>query len=245
MAFDYLGTFNVSGLERFKAFSRAQVKDIDQRIAHLNAELNRVGVLQFSFDSDGAPKGYSVARPPDSYISKLVAAYEALGGDPFYDLRIRSQNQPVYVVRGDEAEMPTRMSSGEIISMPGQADGPTAELMRQARSWLDETLRYRREHLERKIRRAVDYSDQLQAEIVQLQAMKLADTAADSLENIFKNIGDFVKDRTFRAVYDDKGKDPFGLKANAPFRSYETGPEQTEGPPGRGLDGYEDDTREE
>lgn len=244
MAFDHLGTFNSSQLERFKAFARGQIKLVDERMAHLEAELNRVGVLNFSFDSDGAPKGYSVARPPDSYISKLVAAYEALGGDPFYDLRIRSQAQPVFVVKGDESAMPTRMSSGEIISMPGQADAPTAELMRLARTWMDETLRYRREHLERKIRRAVDYADQLQAEILLLQKVKLGDTASGSLENTLKNIGDYINDRSYRAIFDDKGKDPFGLKVNAPFGSYEPGPDQPEAPPQRSLDGFTDDTRE-
>jgi hypothetical protein len=211
---------------------------VNERIAHLESELNRVGILQFSY-SDGVPQGYSVAKPPDSYISKLVAAYEALGGDLFYDLKIRTQSQPVFVVKGDEAEAPTRMSSGEIISMPGQADAPTAELMRQARDWMNETLRYRREHIERKIRRATDYSDQLQAEISMLQAVRLADTVEGALENVLKTIGDYVTDRTYRAVYDDKGQDTHGLKVNAPFGAFEPGPDQTENPDQRGYDGFE------
>ena len=242
MSFDFKGTFNASQHGRFAAFARSQLGLVADRISHLESELNRIGTLQFGYDSDGVPTGYSVARPPDSYISKLVAVYEALGGDPFFDLKIRSQSQPVFVVKGDEADAPTRMSSGEIISMPGQNDAPTAELMHQAREWMKETLRYRRDHIERKIRRAIDYSDQLQTEIAALQSITKGAEVSGSLENIFKEVGDYINDRTYRAIYDDKGKDPHGLKVNAPFGAYEPGPDQTTNPDQRGLEGFESAT---
>ena len=245
MSFDWLGTQNTSMFNRFAAFARDQKKLINDRILHLEAEGNRIGTLEFAYDSDGAPTGYSVTRPPDSYISKLVAAYEALGGDAFFDLKVRSSTQPVFVVKGDEAVPATRLSSGEIISQLGLADAPTAELMRQSKIWMYESLRQRRDHLERKIRRALDYSDQIQDEIKLLGTIQKDDTVSGSLENLFKTIQDFNNDRTYRATYDDKDQDPHGLKVNAPFGSYEPGPDQASNPDQRGYEGYESATTDE
>jgi hypothetical protein len=89
---------------------------------------------------------------------------------------------------------------------------------------MDDTLRVRFDRLERKIRRTMDYSDQLQKEVIELGIIQQAAEMKGSLEFIATQIGGYLKDNNYRAVYDDGGKDPFGLKVYAPFSSYDAGP---------------------
>lgn len=220
MAHDFLGTFTKSQFERFIAFARSQLPLIKDRIRHLDFETARMGTIAFTFEG-GVPVESSKETPAQTYIGKLVAAYEVLGGNPFHDLRVRHQSQPVYVVRGTEQDPAQYMSNGEVIGARGLADGPSALLMQQARGWMDDTLQARFDRLERKIRRAIDYVDQLQAEKAHLQVIQSAATTIGSLEQIESAILDLIADTNYRAIYDDGGNDPFGFTAYAPFSSYE------------------------
>lgn len=222
MSFDFLGTFNRTQFERFATFARAQKGYIDGRIAHLRAELRRIGGIAFKYDEGGTPVGYA-ANPPDSYIGKLLAAYEVLGGEVFFDLQVRSLTDPIFLLRGDETTAPQLMSNGEVLRTPGLADGVSAELMREARSWIEDTLHYRRDYLERKIRRMLDYSDQLQREFAVLMVIRADETTNGSLENIFQQIQELIENKHYMAIYDDQGTDPHGQKAYAPFAAYEPG----------------------
>lgn len=246
MAFEFLGTFNKSQFDRVVAFARSQTGLIDARIAHLEAEIRRVGALDFAYDADGVPTGYTVSKPADSYLAKLVGAYEALGGDALYDLNIRSIVQPVFVIKADESSPAQRMSSGEIIGQPGLNDANSAERMRQIRIWLDDTLQYRREYLERKIRRMVDYSDSLRAETTLLTAIQLGADVSGSLEFVIAKIQDLMSDRTYQAVSDDKGADPHGHKMTAPLAAYPAGPNRPDAVSDqRTFDGFEPATETE
>jgi len=227
VSFDYLGTFNRSQFERYIAFARSQVTLVDARIQHLEAEIARVGSIVFRYNK-GVPIGYS-ADPAESYLGKLLGAYEVLGGDPFVDLRVRLWNDPVYLVRGTETNPAQYMSNGEVIGQSGLSDAPTAELMRQSRTWLDATLHGRFGALERKIRRAVDYSDQLRLEIANLEVIKLTATATGSLEYIATQINQYFSDKNYRAIFEDNGSDKFGFTVYAPFSSYDVGPSTTPG----------------
>ncbi len=219
MAHDILGTFNRSQFERFLSFARSQLPVIEGRIRHLQAEIFRTGTLIFRYDK-GIPLGYS-ANPSDSYLGKLLAAYEVLGGNPFVDLRVRLRTDPVFVIQASETTTPQYMSNGEVIGAKGLSDGPTAVMMQSAKEWLDPTLRYRFQRLERKIRRAVDYSDQLQLEVQGLQKMSLSASSEGSLEFIASQIQQLLGDPNYRAIFDDNGADPYGLTTHAPFSSYD------------------------
>lgn len=233
MAFDFLGTFTKSQFDRFSAFVRAQVQLIDGRIAHLKAEQVRVGNLAFAFDQGGAPTGMA-ADPPTTYCGKLFGVYEALGGDAQFDLQVRSTGQGVFLLKGDETTLPQMMSSGDIVGGAGLSDAETSELMGQTRSWAQDTLLYRREALERKIRRAIDYTEQLQTEINQLTAMKADVTVNGSLEFLIAGINQFVGDSRYFAASDDTAQpDPYGKKAYSKIAAYEPGPDRTE------VDNYE------
>lgn len=220
MAHDWLGTFNKSQFERFIAFAKAQLVTVEGRLRHLEFELLRIGTVALSFDTDGTPISYTAA-PVDSYVGKLVAAYEVLGGNPLLDLLVRHKSQPVFVLKASEQDSPQLMSSGEVIGAKGLADGWSAEAIRQARGWIDDAMQYRFDRLERKIRRAIDYADQLEDEKAYLTVIQAAGTTTGSLEQIEQAILDLINNPNYRAIYDDAGADPCGFKSYAPFSSYD------------------------
>ena len=220
MAHDFLGTFNSAQFGRFATFARTQLDLVNGRIQHLEAEKNRVGTVVFRYENatGGSPLSYE-ATPSNSYIAKLLAAYEVLGGNPFIDLRARLRGNPVFVVAGDEQVGPTLMSNGEPLGLKGYADAPSAVLSANSRAWVNETLRYRFDRLERKIRRALDYSDQLQLEIQQLNTIRAPAETAASFEFIASQIDQLLSDPTYRPSFNDSNQlNPLG---NAPFASYE------------------------
>src|SRR5690606_19118665 len=129
----------------------------------------------FRFDSNHVPEAVT-ANPSDSYLGKLLAAYEVLGGNPFLDLRSRNRDQAVFVLQGTAADPATRASSGEVLGSRGLQDAYSAELVRKLRRPMQDTLDFRFTALERKIRRAIDYAEQLEDEIGELEVMRAAAT---------------------------------------------------------------------
>jgi hypothetical protein len=236
MSFSWGGTFNKSQFDRFVAFARAQVPLIDGRVLHLETELRRLGVFTMKFDK-GVPIGFS-PTPAESYLGKLTAAYEVMGGDPFYDLQIRTITDPVALIKGSETKSATMYNNGEPKGAPGLADAESGNLMSRARGWLDDTLSHNRDKLEHKIRRVVDYGDQLNAEIEALKLIRQGVSVDGSLENTISEIQQLFVDGLYRAIYDDKGKDPYGKLTHAPFTSYNPGggKPSSDGPE-RGEDG--------
>lgn len=222
---DFLGTFNKSQFTRFIAFARSQLALVEARIAHLNIDAERIGRLVFSYDSNNMPIAVA-ASPAESYLGKLLAAYEVLGGNPFYDLRTRSRSQALFVVAGSESSAASLMSNGEPLPVRGLRDAYSAELIRKVRTPLNDTLNFRFERLERKIRRSIDYVDQLEDEIADLRVLQSAATVDGSLEFIANQIQELFGDRNYRAIYDDGGNDPTGINVYAPFSQYDVEPSQ-------------------
>ena len=220
MAFDFNGTFSAGQFDRFAAFVRDQRTLVPARIDHLSAELDRVGVLSFAFGPGGVPQHFT-ADPSDSYIGKLLAVYEILGGDAFYDLNLRSSSQPIFLLKADETTSPQVFSNGEVMGTPGLADGPSALIIQKVRTPFADVLNYRKEYLERKIRRMIDYSDQLQQEITVLKVLSDDTTVTGSVDELFARIQALIADKTYRAI--TPSKDPFGKKAYAPFAAYDPG----------------------
>ena len=238
---DFLGTFNKSQFTRLATYARSQLVYIDLRIQHLTIEQQRIGFLQFAYDSGGRPTSYATGSPGfATYIGKLMSAYEVLGGDPFYDLQVRGKNDPVYYLKGTETYTAKMLSNGEPVPIPGLSDGDSGNAVRSIRSWTSGNLE-RLERIERKVRRAIDYSDQLQVEIDGLNNIKKAVDVDGSLENLIALVNQLFIDPGYRAIADDKGQDPFGKYTHAPMSSYDMGGTRapTEGPSvERGSDGY-------
>lgn len=219
MSFEFLGTFNRTQFGRFLAFVRSQVPVLDSRIVHLNAEIARVGELTFTFDNENLP--VQVTATDGSYLAKLLAAYLVQGGNPFLDLRTRNRDQAIFVVQGTASQEAQYMSNGEPLPQKGLQDAYSAELIRSLREPFLETLHLRFGSLERKIRRALDYSDELRKEVTVLSIYQEAATVEGSLEYIANQIEQLFSDRNYRAIYDDGGNDPLGINTYAPFSQYD------------------------
>jgi len=223
VAFLFNGTLTASQFDRFRTYIRNQVTLIDARIQHLQAEKARVGNLMFAYDEGGVPTG-SANDPPTTYCGKLFGAYEALGGDIEYDLQVRSAKQPVFALTGNEAQMSQLSSNGEVAGVGGLSDAQSATLMQSLRRWTADDLGYRREALERKIRRAIDYSEQLDLEISELLLMKGNADVAGSLEYMISQMESLAADRRYMPITDDsKDPDPHGKFAKAPVAAYMPG----------------------
>ena len=220
MAFEFLGTFNRSQFERFVAFARTQLTGVGGRIAHLVYERNRLGALSFEYASGGNPVKYTVSGTKTTYIGGLVAAYEVLGGNVLRDLQVRSQSQAVHVLPGSETAPPMFMSNGEAIAGKGLGDALSAEHIRQLKAWMAAPIHYRREYLERKIRRALDYAEQLDTELDLLMAVTAAKTQEGSLEFVVAAINQLISDYNYRIIYDDKAQDVDGRLTCAPLLPY-------------------------
>lgn len=219
MSFDFLGTFNQAMYGRLRTFIESQVGVIQDRVNHLSAEKLRVGTIQFKYE-DGIPVGFN--SDPTTYLGKLLSVYEVLGGQPLVDLRARLLTDPVFILPGSEDTAPHSMSSGEVIGNKGLNDQDSAELIRRLRISFDPSIRRRFDYLERKIRRALDYSDQLQAEIDNLTLLMQSVEVDGSLENLKSQIQQLLADPTYRAITPDTSEHAeLGLDVYAPFASYD------------------------
>lgn len=231
--FDWLGTFNRSMFDRLASYARAQLPLVEARVRHLVLERSRVGTLIMLRDERSRPLGYA-ASDPESYLGSLLKAYEVLGGNPFFDLRVRAASDPVFLLKGDEANAPKFFSNGEPLPEAALADALSANLTLQMRSWLTESID-QKDRLERKIRRALDYGDQLQAEIDLLTKITGAPEEEGSLESLITEVGNLFKDKGYRAIADDQGKDPYGQFIRAKYAAYDPGPARPE-PGGEGVE---------
>jgi hypothetical protein len=224
LAYEFLGTFNSAQYGRLRTFIQSQVPFIKARVDHLTAERDRVGIVQFRYEH-GIPVGYQASL--DSYIGKLLAAYEVLGGNPGVDLRIRLSSDPVFILPGNENTPPSTLSNGEAIGGKGLSDADSGDLIRLFRSAFDTTIYRRFDYLERKIRRAMDYVDQLQEEINQLAVLVQAAEVDGSLENTHTQVLQLLADPTYRAITPDTSEHAeLGQNIYAPYAAYEV-PEGT------------------
>lgn len=220
MSFGFNGTFTKSQFERFRTYVLNQMSLIDARIDHLKAERDRVGNIAFAFDASGVPTAFT-SDPPTTYCGKLFAAYEVLGGDVEFELQVRSTNQPVFRITGDINTPPQMYSNGEIVGVLGLNDAPSADLVQKIRSGFQESIQRRRDYLERKIRRAIDYAEQLDQEISQLTALKGSVDSEGSMTAYLSSLDAMTTDARYMAITDDTNQpDPHGKYSHAPVAGY-------------------------
>jgi hypothetical protein len=224
MAFEWGGTFTRSQFESFRSYVSEQFHLIDARIKHLKAERARIGDLAFAFDAAGLPLQVD-NDPPTTYVGKLFGAYEALGGNAQFDLQFRSGSQPVFRIAGDASRAAQLLSNGEAIRDHGLGDAESAVTVQALRGWVSADLARRRDYLERKIRHALDYSEQLGTEINELQLLKGAPEQEGSLAYYMAIIDSLAVNRNYMAITDDTASpDPHGKFAKAPVAAFMPGP---------------------
>lgn len=223
MAHEIGGTFTLSQFERFKAYALAQKEQVAARIDHLAAEILRTGNLAFAYSADGTPTDIT-SDSPHTYCGKLYAAYAALGGDAQYDLQVRSSSQALFLIAGSETRSAQLMSNGEVLGVPGLADAPSSVIIQKMKSFVASDLQRRRDYLERKMRRALDYVDQMNAEIIELKAIQQTATVDGTLEYFIEAIKALALDNNYMAVTNDAESDPYGKLSHAPIAPYMPGP---------------------
>ncbi len=179
MAFNFYGTFTTGQFLKLQEFAKIQERDLLKRKNYLEACLLRNGVFITDYDPQTYfPLKFEVTK--NTYASKLMLAYKSLGGNPEQDMMLRTSDKPVYLTRG------TNISSDGSDSRSGYSDlftnGRRARgsqrfdrdvgiQVQNLKNWQLESIKKKREQLEYKIKRALDYSDQLQREITLIETM--------------------------------------------------------------------------
>jgi hypothetical protein len=182
MAFNFYGTFTIGQWEELRQFALIQATDIGARVAWLNREIATVGTFNTIYDPNTFLPVSFTAAGPTSHGAKLLQAYRALGGFPEQDFLLRTSDQPVYLTQGPAVNMKDAsgvaqggfsdvFTNGRRYRGNQRFDRDLGYPMEKFKKWQLEAIKQKREHLEYKIKRALDYSDQLQIENVFLQAM--------------------------------------------------------------------------
>lgn len=197
MAFGFFGTFTTGQLQKLIDFSLIQERDLKLRKDWLGAQLTRNGVFTTVYDAQTSmPKSFSA--PENSYAGKLLQAYRILGGTPETDFMLRTTDQPVFLTRGNNIDTKTvgtdptagysdQLSNGRRIRGSQRFDRDVGIQVNRLKSWQMEAIKQKREHLEFKIKRALDYSDQLKREIDVINVL-LDESQGRQVRDIIRNI---------------------------------------------------------
>lgn len=151
-----------------------QEVDLILRKKWLNQQLFRIGQFVTIYDENEDPVSFTVL-PITSYAAKLIQAYKILGGNPELDMLLRTRDKPVFLTGGPEisvSEDGLTLGGYSQLYSNGRRDRGDQRFDRNIglriealKRWQLEVIKQKRERLEYKIKRALDYSDQIQQEI--------------------------------------------------------------------------------
>jgi hypothetical protein len=232
MSFAFFGTFTLAQWNSLKAFGEIQKTDLARRKKFLDAQRERVGIFSIKY-GNGNLFPTSISANGGSYANKLLQAYRILGGNPERDLIIRNFEDPVFLEKGRTLVIDRgREIGGESTTY---SDGTrdrgnirfdrTLGLKIQAfKDWQLEVIKRKREHLEYKIKRVLDYSDQLKQESDLLGILLGSDIDEGSVEDLIRKIeidifsGRFNVVTSGLAAEDHTGKSitPIGTRGEKP-----------------------------
>lgn len=177
MAFNFFGTYTPAQYGELSAFTGYSEYEIKKRITYLSQMLFLNGIFTTTFDDSGNPKEYTV-NPPNSYGAKLLVAFKMMGGKPEKSFLLRTKDKPVHLkegvshVPGDNTTgRGTEYSNGRMVRSNFHFDHKRGHAVERLKAWQLEQIKYKREHLEFKIKRALDYSDMLETELELLNGM--------------------------------------------------------------------------
>jgi hypothetical protein len=163
MAYNFFGTFTKAQWDDFKDFTVVQREELGARLTWLKAEIARTGQVSCVYDDDNmTPISFTAA--PRTYIGKLLLAYRMLGGVPENDMLLRIRDKPVFLHRGVDMSSSPSYSNGRLDRGSQRFDRSLGLAVEALKKWQLEVIKSKREHLEFKIKRAMDYADQLQQE---------------------------------------------------------------------------------
>lgn len=164
MAFNFFGTFTRAQWFDFRDFASVQRVELEARKRWTKAELTRTGVLACTYSDDNSTP-ISFQASPKTYIGKLLLAYRMLGGVPEHDMLLRNRSQAVFLNQGVDTDDIPAYSNGRVPRGDQRFDRTLGLSVEAMKNWQLEAIKAKREHLEFKIKRALDYSDQLEQEL--------------------------------------------------------------------------------
>jgi hypothetical protein len=139
----------------------------------LQKEISKNGTFVTEYGDDFIPISFTVT-PHNSYAAKLMEAYKILGGVPERDMLLRTLDKPVFLTSGPGISKSNgsvtggysdTFSNGRRFRGGQRFDRDLGLTIDKLKRWQLEAVKHKREHLEYKIKRALDYSDQLQIEL--------------------------------------------------------------------------------
>lgn len=221
MAFNFFGTFSEGQWESFKAFVKIQEYELQLRFKWLNKQLEMNGKITTIYD-ETTNRPLEFSAPPNSYLGKLLTAYKILGGVPENDMLLRSFDKPVYLTRSNAIRYDNGVGVGgysEIYSngrryRGGQRfDRDLGLKVEKIKSWTLESIKFKRENLEFKIKNAIDYSDQLQSEANKIKS--ILDDVLKSVDMQFIEVENQMNTPGTANITRNK-EDVFGLEIGKP-----------------------------
>jgi hypothetical protein len=226
MAFSFFGVFTTSQWDEFVNFVSIQRVELTKRKAWLSAQLSRNGLFVTNYDEttnfptqydpETGEGGFSCS-PVSSYGAKLLAAYRMLGGVPENDMLLRTSDKPVFLTRGVNTSMGDggQKTGYSDVYSNGRRDRGGMRFDRDLGNMVDavkrpflESTKHKREHLEYKIKRCLDLSDQLEKEISLID--KLLGDGEGSLDALLSKVSlEMSTSSSFNVI--DNNEDRFGL----------------------------------
>jgi hypothetical protein len=179
MAFNFFGTFTTGQFEVFENFTELQKLELVLRYRWLTRQLFRIGIFSTQYEAN-IPISFTVL-PSNSYGAKLIQAYKILGGTPEFDMLLRTRDKPVYLTAGSSLAITANetvtggysdvYSNGRRDRGDQRFDRDLGLKVEKIKRWQLEAIKQKRERLEYKIKRTLDYSDQIQQEIEYLSVI--------------------------------------------------------------------------
>lgn len=180
MAFSFYGTFTTAQWDELREFGKIQKVELLSRKSWLQKMLSNNGIFVTNYDENGYPIEMMDDESPGfncnegSYGKKLLDAYRMLGGHPERDMLLRTREDAVHLVAGQNLTSGGGTASGGFSDMYSNGrrnrgtmrfDRDLGVKMDRFKSWQLDAIKQKRERLEFKIKRCLDYSHQIQNEI--------------------------------------------------------------------------------
>lgn len=209
-SFAWSSRFREGQWRAFRQFMLEERRDASARFQVIDAERNRIGSIRILWERgpDGrvTEKRIGVAvSPQDSSLAKLLAAYTAMGGNPFDISMFASPEMSVTV----SDEVLAKMPSGGVLHPQdikysydqGVTDGDTsllkyktsrvggrrytereqevANIVHRGRKWIQKEIYWKRTRLEEQIIKLTDLREQLDLEVEDLMWATYGDMIGD------------------------------------------------------------------
>lgn len=196
MAFNFLGTFSLGQFDELEKFLKYQEADIPKRISYLQSEIRRTGSLVVTFDTSTGYIEKITASPKNSLVGKLFDAYKLSGGYPEKDLPVRSIDDPIFLPQGSATASAKEFNNKRSLRNSYQYDFYIALIVSSLKEWVLNSIKFKREDIEYKIKKLVDWSDQCAFEILVLEIVAGIESGeVDLSERVSEASKDYVVER--------------------------------------------------